>query len=217
MLLLLHHQRPDGEVDTYHLKPGRKYHIGRGSACEVRILDLGLSRKHCALEFTEGRWKLIDMMSTNGCKLDGDMVVGSQPVKDGATIMAGNTTLVTSLGKSSTSSDNDTAQNVEQEPLPEGGHETIQAPDHCVANRDWEPQPASTKVPSGVLQPHDLHVPYASITAAVDQATDERRYVISVLGQRVGPLTRNEARDLKAREQTGQLSLADLERYPRPS
>ena len=84
MILRLQHQRPDGEVDSYYLKPGRRYHIGRGSACEVRILDLKLSRKHCALEFGDQGWQAVDLMSTNGCTVDGEQIVGNVPVAAGA-------------------------------------------------------------------------------------------------------------------------------------
>lgn len=94
MILELQHRRPDGDVDTYHLKPGRRYHLGRGSSCEVRILDLKLSRKHAAIEFLEGAWTLIDLCSTNGCRLNGETMVGTAPLATGATIEMGQTELV---------------------------------------------------------------------------------------------------------------------------
>src|SRR4051812_13717466 len=93
MIIRLQHQRSDGDMDTYHLKSGRRYHIGRGSGCEVRILDLKLSRKHCALEYSEGEWRVIDLASTNGCKVDGDQIVGSMPLKTGTAIDIGQSTL----------------------------------------------------------------------------------------------------------------------------
>jgi hypothetical protein len=93
MIIRLQHQRSDGEKDVYHLKSGRRYNIGRGSACEVRILDLKLSRKHCAVEYSEGEWRLIDLASTNGCKVDGDQIVGSVPLRVGATIDIGQSSL----------------------------------------------------------------------------------------------------------------------------
>ncbi len=93
MIIRLQHQRPDGDVDTYHLKSGRRYHIGRGSGCEVRILDLKLSRKHCAVEYIEGEWKIVDLLSTNGCKVDGDQIVGSQPLRVGSAIEIGQSTI----------------------------------------------------------------------------------------------------------------------------
>ncbi len=93
MILELQHRRPDGDVDTYHLKPGRRYHLGRGSACEVRILDLKLSRKHAALEFMDGEWQLIDLCSTNGCHLNGTVMVGTSPLREGHVIEIGQTAL----------------------------------------------------------------------------------------------------------------------------
>jgi hypothetical protein len=42
---------------------------------------------------------------------------------------------------------------------------------------------------------------------------DERTFYITVLGRRVGPLTRAIARDLKARELKGTLTLKDLDQY----
>jgi len=232
MLMLLHHQRPDGEVDTYHLKPGRRFHIGRGSSCEVRILDLSLSRKHCAVEFSEERWMVVDLMSTNGCKLDGDPVVGSLPIGDGGVITAGQTTLVAALRAlpdggaapertrpgaiSETVPAMPMQLAMEQESLPaDSSQDGTHMPEHRVANRDWEPQSAAAKAPSGVLEPRQLEVRYGQPAAAAPAATDERRYVISVLGMRVGPLTHAEARVPKAREQQGRLTIADLEPYPR--
>jgi len=45
-------------------------------------------------------------------------------------------------------------------------------------------------------------------------ATEERAFFITVLGKRVGPLSRAQARDLKARELKGTLTSADLATYP---
>ena len=94
MILELQHRRPDGDIDTYHLKPGRRYHLGRGSGCEVRILDLKLSRKHAAIEFQDQAWTLIDLCSTNGCRLNGETMIGTAPLMTGSTIEIGQTALV---------------------------------------------------------------------------------------------------------------------------
>ena len=59
--LRLQYTRSDGEIDTYHLKSGRRYNVGRGSICEVRILDMRLSRKHCAVECINGEWMVADL------------------------------------------------------------------------------------------------------------------------------------------------------------
>ncbi len=93
MIIRLQHQRADGNVDTYHLKPGRRYHIGRGSACEVRILDFKLSRKHCLVEFADGHWQVVDLGSTNGCRVDGEQIVGARRLTEGDVIALGQSSL----------------------------------------------------------------------------------------------------------------------------
>jgi hypothetical protein len=292
MILRLQHQRPDGETDSYYLKPGRRYHIGRGSACEVRILDLKLSRKHCALEHTAGGWHAIDLMSTNGCTLDGDQIVGNVPVHKGSVIEAGQTRLtvadifpaegeVVPASRArppavhddgghdhteTTSPDPD----LEQEPLPEGPVDAA-ARSEAGRGQEWEPEPGSdaltktdaliphpdvfakappapaqprprpgspverrqptavfraedlqpddqdglaTRVRSPVVKPEPAPAPSAPGGAAPGTDVQERTFYITVLGRRVGPLTRAAARELKARELKGALTTADLEQYP---
>ena len=48
-----------------HLSPqnNRRYHLGRGSACELRILDMKMSRQHCAFEYMDDAWQLIDLVA----------------------------------------------------------------------------------------------------------------------------------------------------------
>jgi pSer/pThr/pTyr-binding forkhead associated (FHA) protein len=308
MILLLQHQRPDGEIDSYHLKPGRRYHIGRGSACEVRILDLKLSRKHCAIEFSDNEWKIIDLLSTNGCKLNGEQIVGTIPLQAGSRIEAGQTLLtVASLGAAPVSApahDTDTPSEdvsddhtettkpLQQESLPEDGTGRAAAEKQDDESNVWEPEPevdplnqtdaltpnrrtedqrppatkrptpaAATKEPgtasrranpeprrpTAVFRSEDqtanappdtevtqkLRQDTAALTAHAPDAvaptaatpppppattkpptSEERAFYITVLGRRVGPLTRAAARELKARELRGSLTTADLEGYP---
>lgn len=307
MILRLQHQRPDGEIDSYYLKPGRRYHIGRGSACEVRILDLKLSRKHCALEYGDHGWQAVDLMSTNGCTLDGEQIVGNIQVQAGSVLEAGQTRLTVagifdpqaadappvataptapapSVQKEADADHDHTETtspepDLEQEPLPEG---PANAPAKAATNDSnaWEPEPNSealTKTdalipnpgseispiagavtvkpsqpsarppigevrrPTAVFRAEDLrtddeqdglgtrtHAPEASKAPAAPVAppapvapsttpgtdTQERTFYITVLGRRVGPLTRAAARELKARELKGTLTTADLEQYP---
>ena len=73
MIIRLQHQRSDGDVDTYHLKSGRRYHIGRGSACEVRILDLKLEFTPVAGDVTFGDTKEGGLISVRVCtSMDAD-------------------------------------------------------------------------------------------------------------------------------------------------
>jgi pSer/pThr/pTyr-binding forkhead associated (FHA) protein len=298
MILRLQHQRPDGEIDSYYLKPGRRYHIGRGSACEVRILDLKLSRKHCALEFAERGWQAVDLMSTNGCTLNGEQIVGNIPVQPGAVLEAGQTRLTiaaifdaqageppaagsttpSTRARKEIDADHDHTETtapepeLEQEPLPEG---PANAPAKAAnSGNEWEPEPNSdalnktdalipnpgaddspipgatalkssrptTRPPTGevrrptaVFRAEDLRTdeeqdnlatrlhaqeaykaPPAPTAPSTTPGTDsqERTFYITVLGRRVGPLTRAAARELKARELKGTLTTTDLEQYP---
>ena len=323
MMMCLQHQRPDGELDSYYLKPGRRYHIGRGSVCEVRILDLKLSRKHCALEFTDNAWHVVDLLSTNGCQYDGQQIVGAVRVAPGGRIEAGQTALIVhslftpdadGAPAGSTNADaapdaahdhtETTRPNLEEEPLPEGEANHSAASETGIFNRsqEWEPEsepdvlvktdalipnrppqatPAATKprptvtpspapVPAkigsgpqrkatpeprrptavfradgsnnlvqaedqdeekthvgrprpaglGVAAPLGESAPPAAAPPLVPMppptaaSSDDRTFFITVLGRRVGPLTRSAARELKARELKGTLTTGDLEQYP---
>jgi len=339
MLMRLQHTRPDGELDTYHLKPGRRYHLGRGSSCEIRILDLKLSRKHCVIEFSAGAWRIEDLCSTNGCLVNGQQIVGNAPLAVGARIEAGTTALAVAAldaddatsalpagdllaAKASpapvkppapaardlrrTSGEIPTLQ---QESMPEDDTDEVR-PGTTSGGSDWDPEPASAshektgallpiirgkpiaapvkvKVPaddpaiSAIIAPHTMtqsgpaltprhahapaavrtglegvptaetrpppkikpvtirvgridgaeqHSPMAEPTsgaspisvpaaptppATAPAPVEERTFFITVLGRRVGPLTRGAARDLKARELKGTLSQSEIEAYPR--
>ena len=284
MILELLHRRPDGDVDTYHLKPGRRYHLGRGSGCEVRILDLKLSRKHAAIEFMAETWTLIDLCSTNGCLLNGATMVGTAPLATGATIEIGQTTLVvgallgrdgaalpspvpvTSIGHAAdfqspisaeTTYPSDEFNPSDQKslsalhptappppPIPSLRPPTqrprqaivpvtitpepveILAPEAIVI--DMEATVATLPLPSRLAPPPfvqpKMPTPLSSapeiIPAAIPVSpanaanSNDRSYFITVLGRRIGPLSRAIARDLKARELKGTLLLTDLAPYP---
>ncbi len=116
--LRLQYTRSDGEVDTYHLKSGRRYHVGRGSACEVRILDMRLSRKHCAFECIDGDWLVADLGSTNGCKINKKRIQDTQSVDSNTVVTLGSVDiLVASISEhldeevGATTEDNKEAEN----------------------------------------------------------------------------------------------------------
>lgn len=260
-ILILQHQRPDGEVDTYHLKAGRRYHLGRGSQCQVRILDLKLSRQHCAFEHTADGWHVFDLASTNGCTLDGEPVRGSLALKVGSVIAAGSTA-VTIAGFSASDQEpvapsnrpedtppgqlpSDSGPPAASERLAAAVSRSAEASDelepHAQPNRSTisdplipgipvaDPRPAAlqprnrdgaTPMPAAVEAPapgldHDVLATMtpgagAAASPALADIDNNRSFFISVLGKRVGPLTRQQARELKARELKGTLTPADL-------
>ncbi|MBN8524783.1 MAG: FHA domain-containing protein [Planctomycetes bacterium] len=250
-ILLLNHQRPDGEVDRYHLKSGRRYHLGRGSQCQVRILDLKLSRQHCAFECGDTGWTLVDLASTNGCAVDGERVAGSRPLRAGSVVTAGTTSVTverildeaedipaphppTPQSMPATPADGSPApwpQQAESEP-PRASDRLAAAVSRSSEQRaDLEPQPSRKEVsdplipapprskpaarppePTAASVDQDVLATMAPAQRPAEQPADggSRTFYINLLGKRVGPLTRQQARDLKARELRGSLTPADL-------
>jgi hypothetical protein len=282
MILELQHRRPDGDVDTYHLKPGRRYHLGRGSNCEVRILDLKLSRKHAAIEFIDGCWQLIDLCSTNGCRLDGETMVGTVPLKFGHQIEIGQTILVVQQivprhGSAGLAQANSGYPSDEFQPadgpsgwpalfsrhppqrVSEQASSEASGPDAAPPAMLEMPEPprllpavvrrgppspirpvtvqadlygnlddtvATVKPNAVVTPPPEVVTPHPSSPVSTPAQTvqasaivpaapsEDRSYFITVLGRRVGPLSRALARDLKSRELKGILKASELDNYP---
>jgi pSer/pThr/pTyr-binding forkhead associated (FHA) protein len=48
--------RQPGEHYCYHCKPGHIFSIGRGSDCDIRVLDFHMSRHHADLEAEDEQW-----------------------------------------------------------------------------------------------------------------------------------------------------------------
>ena len=230
MILLLAHERPDGDVDTYHLKPGRRYHIGRGSGCEVRILDLKLSRKHAVVEFADNVWRFVDLGSTNGCTVNDILADDPLPLKPGSVIVLGQTTLrVLELAEPAPIAVIPEAKPVYQrqpsnEFQPGDIEETqtaVPTADPLTAIRSATPVPSAPEaVPVAI--PLAVEIPRppsgrqpSAYDAASATLTDERPFFITVLGTRVGPLNKAQARELKARELKGLLKPEDLASYPK--
>jgi predicted component of type VI protein secretion system len=219
MILCLRHQRPDGETDQYHLKPGRPYHLGRGSACQIRILDLKLSRIHAVVSYDDGEWRVHDQSSTNGCTVDGDLIAGSAILRPGMRIDLGQTslTVVSILDTDEIPDDDETAPAATaiepattftaRPPAPLGRSERIATPQP----EDQDEPPRSALALSGSVPPPAAGPPPPAPAQPPTEYVEEQSVHITVLGRRVGPLTRSVARDLKARELRGQLTAADLD------
>ena len=58
----LHVQTPDGRVFRFT----QSFHIGRDHDCALRLNDVHVSRKHVAVTFENGEWRLRDLKSANG-------------------------------------------------------------------------------------------------------------------------------------------------------
>jgi hypothetical protein len=87
------HSGPDGTGHrTYDLSAPITI-LGRGTDCDLRLVDAGVSRHHAELRIEDGEVVLVDLGSTNGTFVNG------QPVRrvilaDGTQVTLGRTTLV---------------------------------------------------------------------------------------------------------------------------
>jgi pSer/pThr/pTyr-binding forkhead associated (FHA) protein len=222
MILYLQHDRGDGEIDTYHLKPGRRYHIGRGSTCEVRILDLKLSRKHAALEWEDGAWRFVDLGSTNGCLINGEEAVGAAVITPGTRLELGQTVLTASR-LATLDEDPDApaapAPRASGELLPdeESSAATLPVGQAVEPRKPVIPAARPTPIPAVVPTPRPASGTPGSASLQTPTAKVEAgpaNVFVTVLGRRIGPLTRPQARELKSRELRGTLKPEDLDGLP---
>ncbi len=51
--------------------------IGRDATCDIVVDARGVSRQHCAIEARDDHWELIDLQSTNGVMLNGNLLRNS--------------------------------------------------------------------------------------------------------------------------------------------
>jgi pSer/pThr/pTyr-binding forkhead associated (FHA) protein len=81
-----------GEQHTYELQ-GPVTLLGRGTDCDLRLVDPGVSRHHAELRVENDQVVLVDLSSTNGTFVNG------QPIRrvaltDGTHVSLGRTTLI---------------------------------------------------------------------------------------------------------------------------
>lgn len=72
--------------------------LGRGTDCDLRLVDSGVSRHHAELRFEDDEVVLIDLGSTNGTLVDG-WAASRTPLRNGARIEMGHTVLVFRRGE----------------------------------------------------------------------------------------------------------------------
>ncbi|WP_219470360.1 DUF1707 and FHA domain-containing protein [Nonomuraea rhizosphaerae] len=76
-----------------------RYVVGRGSACDLVLSDLTVSRVHAELRREDdGGWMLVDLGSLNGTRLNGWRLVGPAKVKSGDEVSFGDCGFMVSAG-----------------------------------------------------------------------------------------------------------------------
>ncbi len=68
--------------------------LGRSSEADILIDDTGVSRRHLEIRTGPGAAQAIDLGSTNGSYVNGQKVVGTSELTDGATITMGRTKII---------------------------------------------------------------------------------------------------------------------------
>jgi hypothetical protein len=72
--------------------------IGRSRECDIVLDDAGASRRHAELRPDPAGWSLRDLASTNGVRVNGHAIHGTQPLRQGDRVEIGSTEIVFELG-----------------------------------------------------------------------------------------------------------------------
>jgi serine phosphatase RsbU (regulator of sigma subunit)/pSer/pThr/pTyr-binding forkhead associated (FHA) protein len=83
----------DGPSEVFALRADRVV-LGRSHDCDLILPDVLLSRRHAEILRSAGGWSLRDLGSLNGTRLNGVLVEGEQPLRDGDRISVSDWTLV---------------------------------------------------------------------------------------------------------------------------
>ncbi|MCA2222935.1 DUF1707 and FHA domain-containing protein [Nonomuraea aurantiaca] len=77
-----------------------RYVVGRGSACDLVLSDLTVSRVHAELRREDdGGWMLVDLGSLNGTRLNGWRLVGPAKIKSGDEVSFGDCGFMVNAGQ----------------------------------------------------------------------------------------------------------------------
>jgi len=67
--------------------------VGRQASCSIPISSPNLSRLHAELRFTDGRWRIEDRGSTNGTRVNDELIVLPTVLEDGDLVYLGSVRL----------------------------------------------------------------------------------------------------------------------------
>jgi len=76
---------------TFEIRPGKTYTIGRAIDNDVVLTDIAVSRKHFDLRHEDGAWVIVDHGSGNGTVVNGNVEDNPFMLANGDTIEIGNT------------------------------------------------------------------------------------------------------------------------------
>ncbi|HKB42513.1 MAG TPA: sigma 54-interacting transcriptional regulator, partial [Gemmataceae bacterium] len=87
-------RRDDGFGDVFPLTPGQRYTLGRATTNRIVLKDELCSREHAEIYHSGGRWRIRDLESLNGTRLNGDRLTKENDLAPGDEVHLGRTTLL---------------------------------------------------------------------------------------------------------------------------
>jgi Nif-specific regulatory protein len=87
-------RRDDGFGDVFPLTPGQSCGLGRASTNRIVLKDDLCSREHAEVSFVQGHWRVRDLNSLNGTRVNGHRVEGEQELAINDDLHVGRTHLL---------------------------------------------------------------------------------------------------------------------------
>ena len=87
-------KRDDGFGDVFQLVAGQRYTMGRATSNRIVLKDDLCSREHAEVYQADGRWRLRDLTSLNGTRVNNDRVEGEWELAPNDQVNVGRTTLL---------------------------------------------------------------------------------------------------------------------------
>lgn len=87
-------RREDGYGDVYLLQPSQRMTLGRANTNRIVLKDELCSREHAEVYYADGRWRLRDMKSLNGTRINGHHLDSDWELSSGDEFQVGKTQFV---------------------------------------------------------------------------------------------------------------------------
>jgi Nif-specific regulatory protein len=87
-------RREDGFGDVFPLTPGQRYTLGRAPTNRIVLKDDLCSREHAEIYFADRRWRLRDLNSLNGTRLNSHRITDEEELEAGDEVHLGRTDLL---------------------------------------------------------------------------------------------------------------------------
>src|SRR5947209_17996526 len=87
-------RREDGFGDVFPLDPGQSYTLGRATTNAIVLKDDLCSREHAEVTFSGGRWRVRDLESLNGTRVNGQTIDREFDLAPGDVLHVGRTHLL---------------------------------------------------------------------------------------------------------------------------